>query len=141
MLNISVQFWRFMATVLVALAALTTPAIAQSSSPQTIWRLLDYIAVDYGAAIQDGKIVNHAEYAEMVEFSATIRTGIAAFPATPVRARLLAGASRLEQSIAAKADPAIVAKQARMIGVELLAAYPVPLAPRQAPDRTRHDLA
>jgi high-affinity iron transporter len=136
-LNISVRFWRFMAAVLVALATLATPATAQSSSPQTVWRLLDYVAVDYGAAIQDGMVVNEAEYAEMVEFSATIRTGIAAFPATPVRARLLAGASRLEQSIAAKADPAIVAKQARMIGGELLAAYPVPLAPRQAPDRTR----
>ena len=137
MLNISVRFWRFMATILVALAALATPAIAQVSSPQTVWRLLDYVAVDYSAAIQDGKVVNEAEYAEMLEFSATIRAGVAAFPKTPVRARLLAGANRLEQSIAAKADPAIVARQARAIGSELLAAYPVPLAPKQAPDRTR----
>lgn len=137
MLNINVRFWRFVATVMVAFAALATPAIGQVSSPQTVWRLLDYVAVDYSAAVQDGKVVNEAEYAEMVEFSATIRAGVAAFPETPVRARLLAGASRLEQSIAAKAHPAIVARQARAIGSELLVAYPVPLAPQQAPDRAR----
>lgn len=137
MLSIGVRFWHFMAAVLVALAVLATPAIAQVSSPQIVWRLLDYVAVDYSAAIQGGRVVSEAEYAEMVEFSATIRTGIAAFPATPVRARLLAGASRLEQSIAAKADPAIVAKQARAMASQLLAAYPVPLAPNTAPDRTR----
>lgn len=136
-MNISVRFWRFMAPFLVALAALATPATAQVSSPQTVWRLLDYVAVDYSAAIQDGKVANEAEYAEMVEFSATIRTGIAAFPATPVRARLLSGASRLEQSIAARAAPALVAQQARTVGRELLAAYPVPLAPNKAPDRAR----
>ena len=137
MLEINVRFWRFVAAVMVALAALATPAIAQVSSPQTVWRLLDYVAVDYGAAVQDGKVVNEAEYAEMAEFSATIRTGVAAFPETPVRARLLAGAIRLEQSIAAKAHPAIVARQARAIGSELLVAYPVPLAPKQTPDRAR----
>ncbi|MDP1908941.1 MAG: FTR1 family protein, partial [Hyphomicrobium sp.] len=136
-MNISVRFWRFMAPFLVALAALATPATAQVSSPQTVWRLLDYVAVDYSAAIQDGKVVNEAEYAEMVEFSATIRTGIAAFPATPVRARLLSGASRLEQSIAARAAPALVSQQARAVGRELLAAYPVPLAPNKLPDRAR----
>lgn len=136
-MNISERFWRLMASFLVAFAALASPATAQVSSPQTVWRLLDYVAVDYSAAIQDGKVVNEAEYAEMVEFSATIRTGIAAFPATPARARLLSGASRLEQSIGARAPPAFVAQQARAMGRDLLAAYPVPLAPNRAPDRTR----
>src|SRR3546814_8734974 len=36
---------------------------------QTLWRLLDYIAVDYPAAIgEDGKVVSQLEYDEMTEF-------------------------------------------------------------------------
>ena len=30
---------------------------------QTVWRLLDYIAVDYPVAVADGKVISEAEYA------------------------------------------------------------------------------
>src|SRR3546814_2657900 len=51
---------------------------------QTLWRLLDYIAVDYPAAIgEDGKVVSQLEYDEMTEFSATVREGLARLPEHP----------------------------------------------------------
>src|SRR3546814_2446462 len=51
---------------------------------QTLWRLLDYIAVDYPAAIgEHGKVVSQLEYDEMTEFSATVREGLARMPAHP----------------------------------------------------------
>ena len=33
------------------------PASAQTAPAQTIWRLLDYIAVDYREAVKDGQVV------------------------------------------------------------------------------------
>ena len=47
---------------------------------QTVWRLLDYIAVDYPVAVADGKVISEAEYAEMVEFAASVRERTAVLP-------------------------------------------------------------
>ena len=44
--------------LLSALAALLIPAaaIAEPGDVQTAWRLLDYMAVDYGGAVADGRV-------------------------------------------------------------------------------------
>ncbi len=113
------------------------PAQAQSSvaaEVQTSWRLLDYIAVDYREAVAVGRIINPAEYQEMVEFSASVSERFAALPAGSARAALIADAKALQAAIAAKAEPASIASGARAIASQLLAAYPVPLAPTRAPD-------
>jgi high-affinity iron transporter len=113
------------------------PASAQQAEVQTTWRLLDYVAVDYPEAVQGGRVVNPAEYAEMTEFAGSIRERIAGLPAHERKAGLLAGADRLRQAVAAKAPPEQIAATARRLGSELLAAYPVPLAPAAAPDLAR----
>src|SRR3546814_7799359 len=56
-----------LAVLLLALIALQ-PARASEPEVQTIWRLLDYVAVDYPGAVSGGKIISPAEYAEMTEF-------------------------------------------------------------------------
>src|SRR3546814_16567669 len=53
-----------LAVLLLALIALQ-PARASEPEVQTIWRLLDYVAVDYPGAVSGGKIISPAEYAEM----------------------------------------------------------------------------
>lgn len=63
--------------VLLAFAAVS-PAHAQTAPAQTIWRLLDYIAVDYSGAVAQGRVINETEYVEMVEFSASVRQRLAA---------------------------------------------------------------
>jgi high-affinity iron transporter len=110
---------------------------AEAPPADVAWRLLDYIAVDYAEAVADGKIVNAGEYAEMIEFSASVRGRIAALPPTPVQAQLIADAEALQAAIRDKAEPADVAKRARKLGANLLAAYPTTLAPAQAPDLAR----
>ena len=112
-------------------------ANAEATDVQTVWRLLDYVAVDYSGAVSNGRVTSQAEYAEMSEFSATIRTGIAALPPTANRASLIGEADRLKAIIAAKGAPPVVAESARKLASDLLAAYPVPLAPGQAPDPAR----
>ena len=113
------------------------PASAQQAEVQTTWRLLDYVAVDYPEAVQGGRVVNPAEYAEMTEFSASIRDRIGRLPAHAAKARLSAQAERLRRAIAAKAPAEQIAATARRLGAELLAAYPVPLAPGTTPDLAR----
>ena len=101
---------------------------------QTLWRLLDYIAVDYPAAVHDGEIANPLEYAEMTEFSATVREGIGRLPAHAAAQALDTQAGALQQAIADKAAPEQVERQARALAEALLAAYPVPRAPDKVPD-------
>ena len=127
-----------LAFMLCALLA-SAPAPAQSTADevQTSWRLLDYIAVDYREAVRGGQVVNPLEYREMEEFSASVDAKLAALPANPAKARLVADAAALRKTIAAKAEPPAVASAARSLADRLLAAYPVPLAPASLPDLAR----
>ena len=127
---------------LVSLALLfaCTPLLAAGNADvQTTWQLLDYLAVDYGGAVRDGKVVSASEYAEMREFSASAADKIAGLPASPAKAQLVAEGKRFAALIEAKASPKDVAFAAHALGQHLLAAYPVPLGPSQAPDLARGD--
>ncbi|MBV1692668.1 FTR1 family protein [Novosphingobium sp. G106] len=112
-------------------------AQAETADVQTAWRLLDYMAVDYGGAVSGGRIKNASEYAEMTEFAASVSARLATLPPTPERARLLEGATRLQAVVAAKGSPSQVADLAHGLAADLLKAYPVPLAPAKAPDFAR----
>ena len=112
--------------------------IAQAAAGvPTTWRLLDYIAVDYSAAISDGQVISQFEYDEMLEFSRSARERIGTLPETPARADLEAKAAGLQAAIEAKRAPAEVAALARGLADALLAAHPVPLAPANTPDLGR----
>ena len=118
--------------------AVAMPASAGThDAVQTTWRLLDYIAVDYTEAVSGGEVTNELEYAEMQEFSASVVERMAALPANAQRAQLVADAEALAEAISAKVEPAVVARDARRLASELIAAFPVPLAPEAAPDLAR----
>ena len=122
---------------LLTLAAFLSGRPALANDAATVWRLLDYVAVDYAGAVENGRIINQAEYAEMVEFSATIRTRIGALPVTASRAALLAQAEGLQRAVAEKAAPVAIAARARSLASALLIAYPMAQAPVGAPDLQR----
>ena len=112
-------------------------ADAQTTDVQTAWRLLDYMAVDYGGAVSGGQVKSAAEYAEMTEFAGSVSARLSTLPPAPARGQLIAGAARLQRVIAAKGTPEEVARIAHGLAADLLKAYPVPLAPDKAPDLTR----
>ena len=114
-------------------------ASAPSADVQTTWQLLDYLAVDYGGAVRGGKVVSASEYAEMREFSTSAVDKIAGLPANSAKPQLVAEGKRFAAMIEAKASPQDVASAAHALGQHLLAAYPVPLGPKQAPDIARGD--
>jgi high-affinity iron transporter len=113
-------------------AAETTPA-----NPRQVWQMLDYIAVDYAGAIQGGRVVAPGEYAEMQEFADTVRTQLAALPATPKQPALVVQADRLVAAVAAKADAAQVATSARRLADDVLSSYPIGVVPVTPPDSAR----
>lgn len=112
-------------------------AIASDAEVQTVWRLLDYVAVDYAGAISRGRVTSEAEYAEMVEFAAQVETRLEALPDKSGKADLVRRTRALRAAIAAKAAPAEVAAQSKALASALLATYPVPLAPTAPPDIAR----
>lgn len=114
-------------------------SFAQEATPpaQVAWRLLDYIAVDYSGAVADGAVVNPAEYAEMQEFSASVRERLAALPPAPTQPALVRQADELIVAIGRKAPPQQVADLAHLLARDLLVAYPTPLAPSAPPDISR----
>lgn len=132
-------FRRFVLLSGIILAVLLSAAnaYAEATPASKIWRLLDYIAVDYTGAVQGGRIVNAVEYAEMREFASLARTGLAELPAHGPNTALNQQAQQLEKAIAEKAEPEAVALIARTLAADLLAAYPVELAPAHAPDLAR----
>ncbi len=131
---------RFLA-LLIAIATLIVPAISAAeetaTSSQVAWRLLDYLAVDYAGAVRDGRVVSASEYAEMREFSASVRDRIATLPATPAKPKLVSEADEIVDAVEAKTSAANIAARAHKLGAELLSAYPTPLAPTKVPDLAR----
>ena len=135
MTNFQAAVSRFIAILMILIAS--PSAASTNGDVQTTWRLLDYIAVDYAGAVENGTIISEVEFAEMTEFSATVAERMAVLPPNPQRTALVASAEALSDAIAAKSAPERVARDARRLASELLAVYPVPLAPQTVPDLAR----
>ncbi|RMF11448.1 MAG: iron permease [Alphaproteobacteria bacterium] len=101
---------------------------------RALWRLLDYLAVDYGGAVHDGEVVNAGEYREMVEFAHTAAGMVGQLPSSPAREALADGVARLIVAIERKADPREVADIARGLSRRILQTWPVAVAPGRVPD-------
>ena len=126
-----------LALVISLLVLMPSAARAQDEAVQITWRLLDYIAVDYASAVEDGRIISQLEYDEMREFSASVSQRLPGLPAHPQRGALIEGASALQAAIARRAPPAEVDRMARTLAASLLEIYPVPIAPTATPDLAR----
>ncbi len=119
----------------------TQSAIAQDAATQDkakqVWQVLDYLAVDYGAAVQGGLVVSKNEYSEMQEFSENAEKQLASLPKTAASSDLLLKAGKLRKLIANKASADEVASLSRALATQVLQVYPVPLSPSKAPDLGR----
>ena len=109
----------------------------ETSAVLTIWRLLDYMAIDYREAVRDGVVVSGAEYAEMVEFVGSVTDRLEALPPSVSKDDLKKRGDELRAAIGKKAKAELVADLARSLAADLIKAYPVPLAPAAVPDYAR----
>lgn len=117
--------------------ALPSAAQADSDAVLTIWRLPDYMAIDYGGAVHDGAVTSANEYAEMVEFAGSVKEKLDTLPPSAEKAALEKQATELQAAISRKATTDVIATLARSLAADLIKAYPVPLAPAAVPDVQR----
>lgn len=134
----AMSFLRTLLFVLIGLLYSASPVSAQTNAGQDkakqIWQLLDYLAVDYGGAVKDGKVASAPEYAEMQEFALSAEQQLGELPSNAAQKDLQQKAAQLRSLIADKSSAAIVSTKARDLAGALLAAYPVPVSPSKAPD-------
>lgn len=114
-------------------------AFAQTAAPTPIdarqlWQLIDYVAVDYGGAVANGAVVSEFEYAEMLDFTNNAVKQVQALPPRPTRATISAAIGDLRAAVVGRADSTEVTRLAHRANALLLAAYPMPVAPRALPD-------
>lgn len=127
------------ALVITAFAALGGALAAdlpagQEQQVRQLWQLLDYVAVDYSGAVSNGAVISDVEYQEMREFSDSALTQSKALPPHASREQLVTLATQLREAVLQKAEPDKVADLAQRAGNLLLAAYPIPVSPRSAPE-------
>src|SRR5262245_52398160 len=111
------------ARVVIGLALLAASAVGAADAPpetgQTIVHTLDYVAVDYGGAVENGKVKSEDEYKEMVEFTARVSEELPKLPPNPRRAGLAAQATALAGLVAGKASAGEVAAAASRLRWDL----------------------
>jgi len=136
--------WRWLArsaplAFVLAALALAGPAaraadtVAADDVGPTIVHLLDYVGVDYGATVKDGKVVDEAEYKEQLEFVGQASGLLAQLPERPARAGLVEQASRLRALVQAKVPGEQVSAAAERLRWDLIGAYRIAVAPKRAP--------
>lgn len=135
------QKFNVVISFLILSAVSSQVAIAQDVDTQDkakqIWQVLDYLAVDYGASVQNGTVVSKSEYSEMQEFSENAEKQLASLPKTDSSPNLLEQAGKLRELISSKASANEVSSLSRTLAAQILEAYPVPLSPSKAPDLAR----
>ena len=114
-----------------------TPSSGAEEGPRQLWQLLDYVAVDYGGAVEKGSVVSESEYAEMRDFTANAVTQARALTAHPSKDAVIDAAAKLQDAVIGMADGADVARLAHEAEALLVAAYPIPVAPKALPDLKR----
>src|SRR3546814_17367042 len=91
--------------VFLCLVGVSTIAHAETADVQTAWRLLDYMAVDYGGAVSGGRVKSASDYAEMTEFAASVSDRLMALPPPPARRQLIPGPTQPRGVLAPKGQP------------------------------------
>lgn len=132
------SFVQATALLLLLLATPWVHAAAGAGDARQVWQLLEYVAVDYGGAVDgQGRVLSTGEYAEMQEFAAMAERTLAALPPAAGQAERLAAARQLKQLVARRAAPAAVAAAAHALARDVLGAYAIETAPPSPPDHAR----
>ncbi|HFD80077.1 MAG TPA: c-type cytochrome [Gammaproteobacteria bacterium] len=121
---------------LIAIFFLILQPIAAQAGPQEnqLLQLIDYVGVDYGGAVADGRIVNESEYGEMQDFATAIRETAERLPDSATATQLRNQAKRLQSLVEKRADADTVAALTATMRQQLIDGFRIESAPRQTPD-------
>lgn len=132
MKNLLVAVW----WLLVASAA-TAQSVTPAEDIKQLWQLIDYIAVDYSGAIENGEVISEGEYAEMLDFTDIASKQARVLSEHPSKNGLIETLDELREAVIQKADSGAVAGLANDANAVLIAAYPFPVTPTSIPDLQR----
>lgn len=107
---------------------------AADNSSELVVHLLDYLAKDYGGAVQNGKVVSEFEYAEQVEFAGIIGKTSKEVSALNGDPSFKSGVDQLKKLIAEKGSAEEVSKLARRLQQEAIQLAKIEVAPTSLPD-------
>lgn len=122
-----VQNWRFLGTAL-ALVFVSLSAQASQSQARMMVHLLDYIAVDYSMAVEQGEVINTAEFAEMQEFASTIKDMM-----KDATGDLQSDAQLLQDLVEQKASQNKIASVANSLKQGVISHYDLEVGPKRWP--------
>lgn len=122
------------ATLWASVAANATAEPAWQQDAQTIIGALDYVAIDYPEAVHDGAVINAAEYAEQLEFLASVSSLLSSLPPRPEQESLVEQAQALAAQVESRAPASQVASVSRELAAQTIKVYRIATAPRAAPD-------
>jgi len=103
-------------------------------SPELVVHLLDYLAKDYGGAVQNGKVVSEFEYKEQVEFAAIVGKNAEGVEKLKADEAFSHEVKSLQEMIASKKSADEVAKLARKLQQDAIRLAEIDVAPRGFPD-------
>lgn len=128
---------RFIFLFIVTISIFVTPAISQAQNINRLIQLIDYVGVDYQKAVADGKIINTAEYGEMVEFAATIEISSGKLAASQAAEALQIQAEHLKILIANNAPADQVGAITSLMRAAIIKSYDLEVTPDRAPNLQR----
>lgn len=104
-------------------------ALAETLNPSIVVHLLDYLAKDYGGAVQNGKIVSKSEYAEQKEFAEIVQKSAQSINVFKKDPAFEMGINALVAKIDARADATDVSKTARALQAQAITLAGIEVAP------------
>lgn len=109
---------------------------SSENSPRFVIHLLDYLAHDYGGAVEHGKIVSQSEYEEQKEFAAKILDIGSSLTLIKNDSKIFKKITTLKSMIESRAEATDVALTARDIQKDLIVLTKITLSPSHQPSLT-----
>lgn len=107
-------------------------AFAAGDTSQSILHTLDYVAVDYPAVVENGTILDQAEYVEQQEFTRRLLPLIESLAENDSKPQLTRLAAQLVDAVNQRQDGEVIRQLCAEISTRLIGSYPVETAPRKA---------
>lgn len=129
-----------MSLILALFITLLTPAISSASpdksetTPRFVIHLLDYLAHDYGGAVEHGKVISQSEYSEQKEFVLKVYEVSEALPEIKSEQKIFEKITKLKKMIDTRAEAVDVGLLARDIQKDLIVIAKVSPAPDEWPN-------
>ena len=114
-------------------------AVIQSvqADTQQLLQLIDYVGVDYAEAIENGKVINQAEYSEMLDFSQGIQQLSIELPEGEVKQKITTDSVTLAGMVKDKVSPQTVSQLTADMRLAIIKGLNIIATPRKQPDIQR----